>query len=147
MCKSSVFMPPAPPNVSITWLDLQETFVNLTWQLFEGSITVLQIRHANFTYNPLSVSAASVYSSNIDISTWDIIKDDIGPEETNVVAYPFGLNFNLDLYNMFAIVPFEDTQLHDGGHFTGSVSQLVVQPKQSPIVRKSEQQYITWILL
>ena len=111
--------------------------MNLTWHLFEGSVTVLQLRHGNFTYNPLVVPVVSVHSSNMDFSTWDVIKDDIGPEETNVVAYPAGVNFNLDLYNLFAVVPFEDAHLHDGGQFTGSVSQLVVVPKPSPIVRKS----------
>ena len=56
-----------------------------------------------------------------------MIKDGFGPEETNVVAYP--INFNFDLCNLFAIIPFEDTHLHEGGDFTGSISQLVVQPK------------------
>ena len=134
-----LLIPTAQPNVNITWLDLQATFVNLTWQLLDGSVTVLQLRHANFTYNPLSVLAASLYSSNIDISTWDVIKDDIGPEETNVVAYSTGVNFDLDLYNLFAIVPFEDTQLHNGGQFTGTVSQLVVEPQPPPIVCKFSQ--------
>ena len=119
-------MPSVPPNVTITWIDLQTRFANLTWQLFEGYVTVLQLRHANFTYNPLIGSAAS--ASNIDISTWDVIRDDIGPEESNVVVYPKGVTFNLELYNLFSIVPFEDTHLHDGGQFTGRVSQLVVEP-------------------
>ena len=117
--------------------------MNLTWQLFEGSVTVLQLRHANFTSSPAIGSSASVNSSNIDINNWDIIKDDIGPEETIIVAYPIGLNFNLDLYNLFAIVPFEDTHLHDSGQFTGTISQLVVEPKLRG--RKSSQ--INYLIL
>ena len=122
-------MTSAPPNATITWLGLQSTFVNLTWQLFKGYVTVLQLRHANFTSNPLSGSLVSLHGSNIDISTWAVIKDDIGPHDTIVVAYPKGVNFNMDLYNVFAMIPFEDTQLHDGGVHTGSLSQLVVEPK------------------
>ena len=56
-----------------------------------------------------------------------MLKDYIGPTEIQV--FVSDQEFNTDLYNIFAMVAFEDEELRDSGHFTGVATDIIIEPK------------------
>ena len=62
-----------------------------------------------------------------DVTEWTVLKDNIGPTETQV--FVSDQEFNTGLYNTFAMVAFEDEELRDSGHFTGVATNVIIDPK------------------
>ena len=98
---------------------MRETFVNLTWILFQGHVTSLQLRHT---------SSPSSEVLNDDPSLWTVLKEDIRATDTHVYQEH---QFSTTVYNRFAVVSFEDDVLQDIGQFTGVSFDTTIDPEAS----------------
>ena len=56
-----------------------------------------------------------------------MLKDNIGP--TDIQVFVSDQEFYTGLYNIFAMVAFEDEVLRDSGHFTGVATDVIIEPK------------------
>ena len=108
-----------PPIVQMTSLDLEPTQVTVTWTLLAGQMAVLELRYNSFTEDPPT--------TDIDVSDWTVLRN-MTHEETNVVVY---YEFKMNMYNVFALIPFEDTELQTEGRTTGYVPRVVAPPEHS----------------
>ena len=79
----------------------------------------LQLRHTSSTDREDLLSG--------DVTEWTVLKDNIGSTETQV--FVSDQEFNTGLYNIFAMVAFEDEKLRDSGHFTGVATDVIIEPK------------------
>ena len=111
------------PEVEVTSLFLEQTQVAMTWKLLAGQVAVLELRYKSFTEDP-TVTSSDVTTTDIDVSDWTVLRN-ISPEETSVVV---NHEFNLEIYNSFALLPFEDEELQREGITTGAVPSSVIQP-------------------
>ena len=113
----------SPPTAAILWLDLASSFVNLTWELTSGQAEVLELRYNSFTQDPGLSDSASIQT--IAISQWEILITNIDASESNVWALN---DFNLGLYNVFVIIPFEDTVQQSTNQITTDEPGIFTQP-------------------
>ena len=98
------------PVVEMTSLHLEQTRVTLNWLLSAGTVAVLELRYKSFTEDP-TITSSDVAITDTDVSDWTVLRI-ISPEETRVVA---NHEFNRELYNSFALLPFEDEELQQKG--------------------------------
>ena len=105
-------------------------------------MAVLELRHANFTEDP-TITSTDVATTGIDVSEWTVLRN-ISPEETHVVV---NHEFNLELYNSFALLPFEDELLQREGITTGTVPTSVIEPSTSnvPLIFTNRYLFLTHV--
>ena len=114
----------ATPNVSITWIELHEDMVVLSWEHYDGYILGVRLGHrysvASFpdTGNQRNVSEQP--------TGWNIIRDNIGAEESNLFVR--NVAFSLHVYNAFALFPFEDEYLKSSGDLYGQSDEIIIRP-------------------
>ena len=98
-------------------MQLQETFVALSWKHLDGDIFGVRLGHQ-----------ASERALEPDINKWDILREDVGPEETQV---EFHNPFNIDIYNSFILFPCEDDVMRENDDYSGKPPIFTVEPPPS----------------
>ena len=100
-------------------MQLQETFVALSWKHLAGEILGVRLGHQ-----------ASERALEPDINKWDILRGDIGPEE-NLVEVQYA--FNNHMYNSFTLFPYEDGVMRQNNLYSGKPPIFTVEPPPSGI--------------
>ena len=112
---------PVSPNVSITWVLLQETFVALSWKHMEGDILGVRLGH-QASEKKLEADVTS------QLDNWDIFREDIGPQETQLEIHYL---FDIHMYNSFILFPYEDEVMRKNNQYSGKPAILTVEPPPS----------------
>ena len=110
--------------MSITWIELHENKVTLTWETITGYVWGVRLGHKS------SLSAFPAFSFNTvnqtdPLSEWDILGEDIGSMEGNLVLRH---HFSIHSYNAFALFPFEDEMMREDGQTSGHPYHNVIEP-------------------
>ena len=100
--------------MSITWLELHDNLVAFSWEHFDGSILGVRLGHRD-----------SVHAFNGQPNEWDVLEDNIEPEERSMFVLH---DFNLDMYNAFALFPFEDEHLRNSGELYSQSDEIIMGP-------------------
>ena len=98
-------------------MQLQETFVALSWKHLAGDILGVRLGHH-----------ASERALEPDINEWDILRENISPQE-NLVEVQYA--FNIHLYNSFTLFPYEDDVMRQNNHYSGKPPIFTVEPPPS----------------
>ena len=132
----------ATPIVSITWIELHEDMVVLSWEHFDGYILGVRLGH-RYTMASFPDPGNHQRNDSEQPTGWNIIRDNIGPEESNLFVR--NVAFSLHMYNAFALFPFEDEYLKSSWDLYGQSDEIIIGPLPSGkyVVTFSEFPHIT----
>ena len=91
----------------------------LSWKHIAGDIIGVRLGHQ-----------ASERALEPDINKWDILRGDIGPQETLVEVHNA---FNIHIYNSFILFPYEDDVMRENSQYSGKPPIFTVEPPPSGI--------------
>ena len=90
----------------------------MSWEILAGEISGIHLGHKT------SVTSFQL-EQPANIRQWDILRDDIGPQET-LIEIPH--EFNVHIYNSFILFPYEDDIMRDNNEYSGNTPMISVKP-------------------